>query len=285
MSELIDLSKIAPPDAIQNVSYEAIRTAYLDDLKSRLANVGIDFDVDGLETDPLIINEEARAYREMLLLQRINDAVRSVLLSSATGNDLIQLAADFGLEKRLGETDDQLRMRRQLAPAAIAVGGPRDAYKAIAIEADSRVKDAVAVKGEQNRIDLVLQGYEGDGTVPNEVVTIVHDALSPQTKRPLTDTLIVRSCTATDTRIHVRIEIGSGPSASTVETEAMQGLKAYEQEREKIGSVLRTDGIIGGARKASGVERVILLEPLTDVDPGHFGVVNITDIEVEVVRV
>ena len=114
---LIDLSLVKPPDAIQPVDYEAIRTAMLADLKSRLAAIGIDFDVDGLETSPLVVTEEARAYRELYVLQRINDAVRAVLLASASGGDLDQLATDFNLVRRDGELDGALRARRDARAA------------------------------------------------------------------------------------------------------------------------------------------------------------------------
>ncbi len=285
MGSLIDLSTVPVPNAITEIDYEAIRAATLADLKARLAAVGIDFDVDRIETDPLVINEEARAYRELLVLQKINDAVRAVLLASATGADLDNLAADFNLVRRNGETDAQLRFRRQLAPEGYAVAGPKDAYRFHALEAAPSLKQAEAIKGNDNVVTLVLLSGDGNGAVDADTVITVQEALSPEARRPLTDSLYVRSATIVETAISVRIEIGSGPDAATIKARALAGLQAFAISRHAIGAPLYLDGIVGAARKAEPVERVVVVSPVADIDPGAFGAVHVTDISVEVVRV
>lgn len=296
MSELIDLSKLAPPDAVVPVDYEAILAAALADLKTRFKKAGLEFDVDGLETDPVVIEEEARSYREMLVLQRINDAIRAVLLARSEGADLEQIAADFNLKRRtiknatdtenaILESDDELKHRRQLAPEGYAAGGSEDAYRSIILNALTSIVEVKAVKGVGNIITLVLLARDGDGTVTSEDIAAASLAASPLKTRPLTDSLYIRGPDVNTTAIRVRLEVGAGPDISVLEQAAQSGLIEYVKSRRLIGSVLYLDGIVGAARTAKPIERVVVLEPVSDIDPGRFGVVNVSGIEVEVIRV
>lgn len=107
----IDLSKLPAPKVIESLSYEEIFQDILSDFLEKNPSYST-----LLESDPAMILLEVCAYREMLLRNRINEAAKATMLAYATGSDLENLAASLGVQKLIGETDDQLRQRVQLAP-------------------------------------------------------------------------------------------------------------------------------------------------------------------------
>ncbi len=150
MTTLLDLSKVPPPDAVTPIVYEAIRAAYLADLLPRLHARGIP-----------VVAEESRAYREMLVLQAKNEAVKAVMLATALRGDLDSLSSDFGVVRRVlvpatddtpavMEGDAELRYRRQLAPHALAAGTAA-AYEFAALQATTEVRQARARGGHRRR--------------------------------------------------------------------------------------------------------------------------------------
>ena len=78
VSDLLDLSRLPPPEALRGLDYEAILAERKSRLVALLASAGINYDVESLETDPAIILQETDAYRELLQVAAINDAVASV---------------------------------------------------------------------------------------------------------------------------------------------------------------------------------------------------------------
>jgi phage-related baseplate assembly protein len=290
---LLDMSVVPVPDAISPVDYELIRAATLADITARFNAAGIPFNVGEVEGDPIVVTEEARAYREMLVLQRINDAIRAVLLPSSIGADLENLSTDFNLTRLVKtpatlttpavyETDAEFRARRQMAPEGYAAAGPSGAYEFFAMSADGSIKQAKASKGVDNRVDLVLLSRNGNGEVSPEVIAIVHGAISPLTLRPMTDALYTRSADILETEISVRLTLPLGPDTSTVQAKALTAIQAYANARHSIGAPLYLDGIIGAAREAKPIETVEVLTPVADIDPGDFGAVFVTDITVEI---
>lgn len=139
----LNLLDVPPPDVVAVPGEDAILSTRMADLVARLTAAGIPYNVGGLEFDPLKVNQETSSHREALVQARINDAVRAVLLASATGADLDNVVADFSLARRLlvpgdpsatppvaavHEDDDSLRQRRLLAPEALSTAGPGGAY-------------------------------------------------------------------------------------------------------------------------------------------------------------
>jgi len=149
----VNLAALAPPTAVEAISFETLRTARLGDFAARAAARGIAYDVGVLETDPIVINQEAGGYREMLLRQRIDDAVKAVLLPTAVDTDLDDLGAQYGCQRlvvipaagniaAVMEGDDPFRGRIQMAWEALSVAGPPGAYEFLAASASGLVIDA-----------------------------------------------------------------------------------------------------------------------------------------------
>lgn len=294
----IDLTLVPLPDVIETLDYETILNEMVADFKERWAKVRETkpelpaYNVEMLETDPVKIVIEAFAYRELLWRARANQVARAVMLATATGTDLDNFAADFGMTRRIiryddegnpvYESDEEFRQRRNLAPDGYAAAGPEDAYRFFAWSADGSIKQVEAIKGENNRCDIILLGREGDGTVSQDVVTKVYDALSAKTRRPLTDNVYVRSATIVSQVIRVKVTAQTGPDVSTTVAKAKASIQSYVSSRSAIGTVLRADGIIAAVHNGNALESVVVIEPSTDVDPGKYGTVYVPEVIVEV---
>ena len=134
----IDLSRLAAPDVVEALDFEAILAEMLADLRGR------DSAFTALtEADPAYKILEVAAYRELLIRQRINEAARSVMLAYAAGADLDQIAANFGVARLLirpaddrtipptpavYETDEELRNRVTLSLEGYTAAGSRGSY-------------------------------------------------------------------------------------------------------------------------------------------------------------
>lgn len=294
----IDLTLVPLPDVIETLSYDRIREELIVDFKRRWEKVRETkpelppYNVEMLETDPALILIEVFSARELLWRARGNEVARAVMLSSARGTDLDNFAADFSMTRRILridsagnpvlESDEEFRQRRNLAPDGYAAAGPEDAYRYFAWSADPMIKQVEAIKGLNNRCDIIVLGRDGDGTVPQTVIAKVYAALSPKTRRPLTDSVYVRSATIVPQPIRVSVTAQTGPDKSTVAARAKASLEAYAQSRSSIGKSLRVDGIIGAAHLNNALETIQVIEPAFDIDPGAYGTVFVPEVIVEV---
>ncbi|GFQ94785.1 baseplate assembly protein J [Trichonephila clavata] len=92
------------PNIIEKLSFEEIFSRMKEELVRR------DETFSGLvESDPAMKVLEVAAWRELLLRQRINEAVKSNLLKFAMGEDLDNLAEFYGVEREKGEDDERFR--------------------------------------------------------------------------------------------------------------------------------------------------------------------------------
>ncbi|MFT7099200.1 MAG: phage-related baseplate assembly protein [Rickettsiales bacterium] len=94
------------------------------------------------------------AYRELLLRNRINEAAKANMLAYASGSDLDNLAAFYGVERLADEEDDRLKIRTQLALEGFSTAGPVGAYIFHALSASNKVK-SVSVKSPNPGVILV----------------------------------------------------------------------------------------------------------------------------------
>lgn len=284
-AELLDLSRLPPPDAIRDFNFETIFAERIARTKELLLARGIPFDVEKLETEPAAIIEEADSDREMLGVASINDAVRDVMLAFATGANLKQIAGNFGVPLIDGESDDRLRRRIQLAPDAYGAAGSEGAYIYWALTADVRVIDAVAL------------GYGSPGLLPGQVNVViaapadvaqaalanVQRVLFSSAVKPLTDILTVNLTTPWLYRVKAVIEIPRGPDPAVVKAAAIAALEKYIADRRRSGALIALSGI-AAALHLGPVERVRVLSPAADVEPwpNALAVCEAIDIEMKV---
>ena len=275
----IDLSQLPAPDIVETIDFESL----LAERKAKLVSL---YPADqqaevaaalALESEPMNIHLQENTYREIVLRQRVNDAARAVMLAYATGKDLVQLAALFGISKLtivepdpandiegVYESDTDLRARTQLAPQSFSVAGPEGAYISHARNADGLVLDASATSPAPCEVVVTVLSREGDGTAEKPLLDKVAAALQSDDVRPLTDKVTVQGARINRYAIRAHLVFFAGPDRSVAMAEANKKTAAYAKEMHKLGMEITLDGIYAAARQA-GVQKVILESPLANI--------------------
>lgn len=274
----IDLSRLPAPDIVEVLDAEAIIASIKADVISRSPELT---SVLALESEPVVKLIEAVAYREILLRARVNDAARAVLLATASGADLDNLAALFGVVRllvapadlsqippvaALYETDTALRRRTQLALEGYSVAGPRGAYMFHALTAHASIKDVSVSSPAPGDVLVVLLTSAGVGTASAEVIAAAATALNADDVRPLCDTVNVQSATVVTFTVAAVLEMSGGPDGSVVLAAAQAALTAYLASTHMVGVPVRLSGLYAALHQP-GVSRVILSAPLADIVP------------------
>lgn len=281
-SALIDLASLPLPDALEVLDFETIyaaRKAALISLWPEDEQAEIAATV-ALESEPLARLLQENCYRELVWRQRVNDALRAVMLAFAKGNDLEQRAALFGLKRlivtaadetndiaEVDEDDDSLRERIQLAPQGFSVAGPAAAYVAKARAVDGRIIDASATRPQPGDVLVTLLSKEGDGTASRELCDAVETALSAEDQRPLNDTVYVRSAEVVTYRIRAKGYTRSAVGADVLIAQAKTNAQAYAVKVHRIG-VGVAESAIKGVCQAAGLSKTELIEPAGDLAIG-----------------
>jgi phage-related baseplate assembly protein len=268
----IDLSTVPAPNVVEALSYETIFAAMLADLQARdTAFTAL------VESDPAYKILEVAAYRELLIRQRVNDGARAVMLTYATGSDLENLSALFGVTRKTldegdatalppipptFETDAALRYRTQLALEGLSTAGPIGAYQFHALSVDG-VKDA-GIQGppdtDPGEVLVTILSATGSGTAGSPLIAAVDAALNAEDVRPLTDQVTVQSATIVSYEVIATLYIPTGPDPTAVQTAALASVQAYVESRHRVGLDVRLSGLYA-ALHVGGVERVTLSAP------------------------
>lgn len=277
----LDLSRFPPPLAIRDVTYEGILAARKNALQAAFDKYDIPYDVAMLETDPAIILEEADAYRELLTLAAINDAVRAGLVAFAVGSDLDHLAAFYGVTRFENETNDDFRRRVLLAPEAFAAAGPEGAYVYHALTADPRVLNADVWSPASGKVAVAIQSREGDGAASDELLTVVRSRLNRRDIKPLTDMVSVQSVENVPYAIDVEAFILPGPDEVMVRESVLASLTKMAADRRTPSRDMPLSAIHAAAM-VGPVDKVIVKSPLVDLARDRGEVALCTGINVKV---
>lgn len=306
----IDLSRIPAPNVVEPLDFERIFAEMrntLVELDPSLAGVL------SLESEPLTKLVQMCAYRELITRQRVNESARAVMLPYAVGSDLDNLGALLRV-KRLQtepgdpsarppvppnyETDDDFRLRIQLALDGLSTAGPERSYVYHALSADGRVLDATAdaprfsvlkLTPEQAAVlpsnaialhadytagleaprpgDVVITvlARDDDGTAPPDLIAAVNDALSSEEVRPMTDHVHVRGAEIIHYTVNAALFTYPGPDTDVVLATALAQLQRYTDENKRLGRSITRSGIYA-ALHVAGVQRVQITDPPTDIN-------------------
>jgi phage-related baseplate assembly protein len=259
---VFDLASLAYPGVVETLDIEAIVTSMRDDLVARFPAIAGVID---LESEPARKLIEVFAYREVLLRARINDAARQRMLAFATGTNLDAIAAYYGVARFDGEDDGSLRRRTQLAPEAMPHGGTIGSYRFLALEAAfPDLKDVGVVARGGGRVDVVLLGKTGQGTVGSDVIEKVRAKLLADDGAPVTDVVTVVGARILPYAVSVNVHVALGQDPVSVRTNALAALEAYVAERHRIGVTVAASGLWRAAH-VPNAERVEAIAPLTDI--------------------
>jgi phage-related baseplate assembly protein len=281
MSEFaaIDLSRLPSPDIIERLDAEAI----IAEAKAQVLALAPELStVLALESEPVVKLIEVFAYREVLLRARINDASRAVLLPTATGADLDNLAALFGVQRLMVtaanpaavpptsavyETDTALRRRSQLALEGFSTAGPRGAYIYHALSAHADIGDVAVASSTPGTVEVTVMRKAGNGAATASILAAVTAALNDEDVRPLCDTVVVQSCLVKLFTVNASLVMFDGPDPAVVLAAATAALNDYIASCHRIGAAVRLSGIYGALHQPGLVSQVNLTAPLADVIP------------------
>lgn len=258
---MIDLSKLPPPAVVQPLDFESELSRLKAFVLSVLPDLG---DVLELESEPINKVLQLVAYEHVAMQARINDAAKATMLAYANKEDLDHKAADLGVERLPGETDERLRRRAQMALEGVTVAGTEGSYKFHALSAHPDVKDVGIDSPEGGTVRVTVLSAQGDGTPSPALLEAVRQALNAQDVRPLTDTVVTQAAQVLNYQVRATIVTYPGPAAATVLTAARAALDAYLQERKQLGHDITRSGIYACLHQP-GVQNVQLHAPAADL--------------------
>lgn len=257
----VDLSLLPAPNVVKPLDFEAelsrIKALVLTDIPE-LAEVLT------LESEPVTKLLQRWAMESVNMQARINDSAKACMLAYAVGEDLDQFAANNGVERLTGESDERLRRRAQLAFEGQTVAGPRGSYVFHALSADVRVLDAKPLTPVPGTVRVVVLGAEGDGTAPADLLQAVNTTLSADDIRPMSDTVECVSAQVLPYTVAAQLRPYPGPSMATVQQNARTSLDAYIASCRKLGYDVTHSGLYA-ALHVQGVQKVVLTSPAADV--------------------
>lgn len=281
MSQIVDLSKLPAPDVLEVLNYESLLnerkeafiklypTAEQAFWRERLS----------LESEPITKLLEENCYLQLLERDRINAAAKATMLAYATSSDLDILAANFNISRKvireadltttppteaILESDDELRMRTQLAFEGLSVGGPRNSYIFHALGAHSDVADVSVHSPKPAYVTITVLSRQGQGQASEEVLKAVETAVNDEDVRPIADRVTIQSATIKPYQIHARLYIYNRPEIEPIKQTAQKNLENYTTANHRLGRDISLSGIYASLH-IEGVQKVELLEPTVDL--------------------
>lgn len=268
-----DVAALPVPDVVETLDYEAIVSAIKTDYLTRYPALTA-----ALESEPVVKLIEAVAYRELILRQRVNDAVQAVFASTAKGSDLDTLAAMQGViravvkeatanEPAVMETDAQL-LNRYLLSFSRYGAGSRGALAYHAYSAVPDLTDAAvigpAVHGRSGDVDLVILGAGFADATDGEMSAIRDTAFGPGVYPAGLGGFAVRA-TRAEYDVHLRVTPAAtdGPSRELARSAAESRVRAVCMARQRIGAGL-PPALLQGAAYGDGVS-ILTVEDITPV--------------------
>jgi phage-related baseplate assembly protein len=270
----LDFSSLPAPEIIEELDYEQILQGMIADLQARDPSY-----TEILESDPGVKILEVAAARELLLRQRINDALQATLLRYAMAGDLDNLAAFYGVTRLADEEDEALRLRTIERIMGSSTAGGAAWYRYQALTASEQVKDAAVSSPAPGEVLVSILSTEDGGLASAELLEEVDDVLQSGSIRVITDTVTVAG--ASIVTVPVTAQVWLYPETPI---EVFDGLPAALQAALAASGGLGWDvtrsWLIANLHPA-GVQRVVLTAPAIDVVCGPsqaaaFGAITLT---------
>lgn len=254
----IDFSSIPDPAIIEALDYETILAAMIADLQARDPSY-----TEILESDPGIKILEVAAARELILRQRINDALQATLLRYAIGADLDNLATFYAVTRLEGESDASLRARVIERIMGSSTAGGAAWYRYQALTASELVKDAAVSSPAPGEVLVNILSTQGNGTASAGLLSTVNTVLQSDSVRVITDVVTVAGATINTVPVTAQvylypdtpIEVFNGLQASLTAAFAAASGLGWDVTRSWLIAQLHP----------AGVQRVVLTAPAADV--------------------
>ncbi|GHU21464.1 baseplate assembly protein [Alphaproteobacteria bacterium] len=269
----MNLSELQAPQIIEEMTFGEI----LQRMKETLISLDQEFSA-YLESDPVIKLMEVAAYRELLLRSRINQAAKANLLAFATGSDLDNLAAFYGVERKENESNEDLRNRTQLKIVGWSSSGSKEAYEYHAINSDQRVKEAKADSPQPGLVRILILSRENGGAVSADLLEKVTAYMMREDIRMLTDTVEVVASNMIDVNVKAKITLTSSAPPDILDT-IKASFVANFSKTSGLGVSISQAWIISNLF-LNGVKDVELITPaddvaVTEIECARLGVVEL----------
>ncbi len=259
-----ELAHLPLPTVIEEISYGVRLAQYQRRLVDGFAAVGVDYDVDGLETDPAQVQAQVATYKDVLARQRVNEGVRAHHLAFARGTDIDHMAHFYDLVRLTGETDNALKRRIVVAIRGRSTGGTEARYKSIALGADVRVADAaVYTVGRDPTVRVAIFSTAPDGTAGADLVAAVNAALQDPAVRMVNDRIVVSPAVRTIVNLSADIWLLPEAAETTLE-QAEANLRTRWSSTLGLGRDV-TRAWFTAQLMIAGVHKVEIGAPLADV--------------------
>jgi phage-related baseplate assembly protein len=290
MYQVINLANFPAPSAVQVWSFDAILAATLDDAVSRLNAAGIAYNVQTLKGNPLNFILSAYAYREGVVLQRINDAVASTFLATATQEaDVILRAGDVNITPAPGESVASLKRRTQLVWEALSIGGTYGRYQSNALGGDPVGLAGVAVYGHEQtpvpkgEVWIVCLGSNASGIPSAQTLAAVKLATAARALRPVNDCVKVMPVNPDAYSIDATIMLQPGADAAAVVAAQRAALQKFCAARQVIGGLVTPNNIaaVAGYNAAGLINDVVVRQPSANVGGDAFTAPVLTGIHLD----
>lgn len=282
MSELVDLKKLPAPKVVQELSYETLLAKRKEKFLSLQESDEMRKHWQArlqLESEPVVKLLEENTYLELLLRTNINESAKAVMLAYATGSDLDQLGALFGVTRLIiqaedlkstppspakYEDDERFRTRIQMSLEGLTTAGSRASYEFHALSTSTKVKDVDVTSPTAGTVKVAILSTEGQGTADSDLINAVKEQLNAEHIRPLTDTVLVESAVILPYEIQAAITLYPTVLESVVMANVNQAIANYANKQHLLGIDITLSGIYAALHQ-EGVQNVKLTKPLADL--------------------
>lgn len=259
-----ELASLPPPELVEVIAYETRLAQFRTSVVQIFQAAGIDYDVETLETDPAQILLQGATYADILVRQRINEAIQANFLAFATGSDLDHLAQFYDVSRLVDETDDKLRLRIVLAIRGRSTGGTEPRYRSVALGADPRVADAaIYTVGKDPTIHVALFSTDNAGVADQALIATVNAALQDPAVRMVNDRIVVAAASKSVTDIAADVWLLPDASATVID-QMRASLAAAWADAINLGRDV-TRSWLTGKLMIDGVQKVEVTAPAQDV--------------------
>lgn len=282
MSELVDLKKLPAPKVVQELSYETLLTQRKEKFLSLQESDEMRQHWQArlqLESEPVVKLLEENAYLELLLRTNINESAKAVMLAYATGSDLDQLGALFGVTRLIlqaedlksnppttakYEDDERFRTRIQMSLEGLTTAGSRASYEFHALSTSAKIKDVDVTSPTAGTVKVAILSTEGQGTADGDLIKAVKEQLNAEHIRPLTDTVLVESAVILTYEIQATITLYPSVLESVVMGNVNRAIASYVNKQHALGIDITRSGIYAALHQ-EGVQNVKLTKPMDDL--------------------
>jgi len=244
------------------------------------------YDVEQLEFDPIKINQEACAYFELMLRDRVNQAARSITLAYAIGTDLDAIASRYpgGVPRLPGESDDRYRRRIWLSPNTLSPHGTAEAYEYWALTALPELRDVTAIRSVAHDYypTILITCLMDDSVDPKptqEQLVTIRAYIQSLSRQGFTDVISVNPPKVMEIEYKVSVWLYPGTVTDQTILKIISNLQTLVSEQYWLGHD-HSHTAIHAACALSGVHHVDIIEPAEDVFIPLDWVVKVTNISV-----